>query len=106
MLCGVWESDAQLHNIPRQELAERWLGLIRDVIDQYRKDRAADAYLKGIVFALIAPLIFLMIWIAGRMLYHKEIKSVEPKFSWRQILKLLDGDSLVPVNGNIVCFVR
>ena len=106
VLCAIWESDAEFHDVPRQELAEQWLGIIRDIIDQYRKDRTADSYIKGGIFAIVATLVFLMIWLVVRMLCNKETKAVENKFAGQQMLKFLDGDSLVSINGNLVRFVR
>jgi small-conductance mechanosensitive channel len=106
VICGVWESDAKLHNIDRKELAENWHVILRDIIDQYRRDHTTDSYMKGGLFAALATLVLLIIWFVIRKLCKKEIQAVEKKFAGQQMLKFLDGDSLVTVNASVVRLVR
>ena len=106
VILAVWESDAEGHDVPREELAEQWLILIRDVIEQYRKDYTAENYMKGVVFAAIATVVFLIIWFVVHMLVRKEMKAVEKKFAHQKMFKFLDGDSLVGMNRNLMKFIR
>jgi small-conductance mechanosensitive channel len=106
MICGVWESDAEYHGVPRQELAEHWHGLIKESIDQYRKDYTAENYMKGAVFATIATALFLIIWFVIRLLVRREMKAVEKKFTHQKMLKFLDVDSIVTMNNNLMKFIR
>jgi len=106
VLCAVWEVDAEHHDIPREKLAEHWRDEIKKGIEQYRKDYTVDSLVKGSVFAIIATLVFLVIWFVIRLLCRKEVAVVGKKFSGQKMFKLLDGDSVVTINGNIVRFVR
>ncbi len=51
--------------------------LIRTVIEQHRKDYTVDSLVKDSVFAVIATLILLIIWLGVRKLCKKEIHAVE-----------------------------
>ncbi|MDH3981503.1 MAG: mechanosensitive ion channel family protein [Kiritimatiellaceae bacterium] len=106
VLCAIWESDATYHDVPREKLAESWKVIIQDVINQYRKDRTSENYMKGGIFSAIATVVFLVIALAIRLLTRKEIQLVEKKFSGQKMLKFLDGDSLVTINGNVMKFLR
>ena len=105
MICSVLESDAKNNGVSRKELAERWRVLICDMIDQYRKDRTAESYMKSAIFAAISTAVFLLIWLVVRFLCHKEIEAVEKKFAGQKMFKFLEGDSIVTANGNLIKFV-
>ncbi len=102
----VWESDAELHNVSREKLAENWRSRVCDAIDQYRKDYTADSIVKDSVFAAITTLAFLVVWFVVRTLCRKEVALVGKKFSGQKMFKFLDGDSVVTINGGIVRFSR
>jgi small-conductance mechanosensitive channel len=106
LLATVWESDEEHHGVPRQKLAEQWQGLIKDSIEQYREDRTTESLVKSGIFAVVATLVFLIIFLVVRRVCKKEIAFVEKKFAAQKMFKFLDGDSLVTINGNIVRFVR
>lgn len=106
VICAVWESDAKLHGVDREKLAEDWHIAIRDIIEQYRKDHTTDSYVKGGVFAAVATLVFLIVWFVLRLLCRKEMKAIEKKFSGQKMFKFLDGDSVVTINGNLIKFIR
>jgi small-conductance mechanosensitive channel len=106
VMCAIWESDAAYHGVPRQKLAEHWQGLVKESIDQYRKDYTGENYVKGAVFSAIATIIFLVIWFVIRLIARKELKAVEKKFAGQKMFKFLDGDSIVTINGNIMKFIR
>ena len=57
VMCAIWESDAAYHGVPRQKLAEHWQGLVKESIDQYRKDYTGENYVKGAVFSAIAGML-------------------------------------------------
>jgi len=106
VVCWVLESDAQLHGMERARLAERWVGEIREVIDQYRRDYTADSYLKGSAFALLATLLLVFTWIALGRMCTRWMAAVDKRFAGRQTLKFLDGDSIVMVNGYLSRLVQ
>lgn len=106
VLCAVWESDAKHHDMPRETLAEQWSESIKEVIDQYRQDYTTNSYLKGGIFALVATLVFVIIWLAARKLSEKEMRVISTKFGGQQMFKFVDGDSLVTINGYTIRFVR
>ncbi len=106
ILCTVWEADAEHHDVPREKLAEHWCNKIEKGIEQHRKDYTSDAIVKDSIFAAIATVVFLIIWFVIRLLCRKEVKIIERKFSGQKMFKLLDGDSVVTINGTIVQFAR
>ncbi|MEN8255991.1 MAG: mechanosensitive ion channel family protein [Verrucomicrobiota bacterium] len=106
MVCAVWKSDAELHAVPREKLAEHWRDSIADIIDQYRKDYTTESYMKGAAFAAVTTIAFLIIlWLVCK-LCKKEMKLVEEKFAGQQMFKFLDGDSIITVNGYLMKLVR
>lgn len=105
-LCAVWESDAEHYGVPRQKLAEHWETLIRESIEQYRKDYTAENYIKGAVFAVIATVVLLLLGFVVRMLMGREMKVVEKKFAGQKMLKFLDGDSMVAMNNSLIKLIR
>ena len=106
VMMGIWESDAEYHGVPRRQLAEQWQELIRDIISQYRIDRTTESLVKSGIYAAIATLVFLVVWFVVRRLCTKEITVIENKFAAQKMFKILDGDSIVTINGNIVKFIR
>lgn len=106
VVAAVWEVDAKHHDVPRETLAEHWQELIKDSIDQYREDRTTESISKSSIFAGGATLAFLIIWWVIRKISQKEISIIEKKFKGQKMFKLLDGDSIVLINGNIVKFIR
>lgn len=105
-ICWVLESDARQYGMTRQELAEVWLHEIRDVIDQYRRDYTAESYIKGIVFAVIATTVFVGLWILIRFACRRECAWMEKRFAGRQMLKFVDGGSVVSINASVMKFLR
>ncbi len=106
ILCAVWEADAKHHNVPREKLAEHWRDEVKKGIEQHRKDYTSDALVKDSAFAVMATLVFLVIWFVLRLLCRKEKKVVEKKFAGQKMFKFLDGDSVVTINGNLIKFIR
>jgi small-conductance mechanosensitive channel len=106
LIVSVWEVDAKLHDVPREKLAEHWGGIIIEIIDRYRADRTTAALTKSSLKAILATLIFLLIWFVVSKLGRKELNLVEKKFAGRKMLKFLDGDSIVTINGYAVNFIR
>lgn len=106
VICAIWDTDAALNDTPRDELAEKWHGIITGIIEQFRKDRTPGALLKNGLMAVGATLIYLIIWFLVRKAFKKEMQAVESKFGGHQMFKLLDGDTLVHVNHNTVKVIR
>jgi small-conductance mechanosensitive channel len=106
MICSIWQSDAEHHNTPRQELAEQWNGQVKAAINQYRKDHTTASYLRGTVFAVIATTVVFLVTLLIRKAFRKEAGFVERKFAGKQTLKLLDGDAIVTINSNLVKLCR
>ena len=106
VVLAVLEPDAALHGTARQKLAEKWSGVIEEAIERYRRDRTTASYLRGIAFAAVATLIFAVSWMIVCRLFKREMKLVEARFAGQQMLKLLDGDTVVAVNGYIVRISR
>jgi small-conductance mechanosensitive channel len=106
VICWVLESDARQYGMTRQELAQVWLAQIRTAIEEYRRAHTATSYLKGAAFAVIATIVLVGLWFLLRYLCRREIQSVEKRFAGRQMLKFVDGDSLVAINGNLLKLFR
>ena len=106
VICAVWETDAVHHGVARNDLAGRWQGLIKDSIEQYRKDRTIESLTKSGIYAAVATLVFLLIWVVVRRVCKKEAALIETKFAGQKMFKFLDGDSLVTINGNFMRFSR
>ena len=106
VLCVIWETDAALNKTPRKQLAEEWHEILANSIDQWRQDRTAAKLVRSSIFAVIASIIYLIIWFIIRKIFKKEMTFVERKFSGKQTLKLLDGDSIVTINSNIMKTIR
>lgn len=106
IVMAVWDSDAKLNGVPREKLAAQWRDAIAGIIDQYRKDYTAESYVKGAAWAGAATLVFLIIlWLVSK-LCGKEMKAVERKFAGRQMLKFVDGDTVVMLNGYVIKLAR
>ena len=105
ILCAVWPADADYYDMPRGQLAAQWINEITAGIEQYRKDYTSDAIMKDSLFAALATLVFIFVWIVLHRLKHKEIELVTKKFTGQKMLKFLDGDSLVMINEHAVKFI-
>lgn len=106
VLCGLWESDAEALGRPRKELVKEYKVIVRDVIDQYRKDYTITSYLRGTGFAAIATVIFMLFWFVVIKLCKKEILIVTKRFADQKMLKFIDGKSLIAINGYLVRLIR
>ncbi len=102
----VWEVDAALSGITREELAEKQHGIIKEIIEKYRKDHTRESYVKAGIFAVVATLVFLLISFVLRLICRKETAWVTKKFSGQQMLKFVDGNSLITINTYAVRFIR
>jgi small-conductance mechanosensitive channel len=105
-ICVVWESDAKKAGRTRKELAEEYKESIRDAIDQYRKDYTITSYLRGIGFAAIATVIFLLFWFVVIKLCKKEILIVNTRFADQKMFKFIDGKSLITINDYSIRLIR
>jgi len=105
-ICVIWESDAKKLGKTRKELAEEYKESIRDVIDQYRKDYTITSYLRGIGFAAIATVVFLLFWFVVRKLCKKEILIINKRFADQKMFKFIDGKSLITINGYFIRLLR
>jgi small-conductance mechanosensitive channel len=106
MVCAVWNSDETATGIPRVQLAQEWMEMIREQIEQYRKDYTAESYIKGIVFAAIATLVFLLFRLVVVKLCRKEDALVQKRFAGQTMFKFIDGDSLVAINHYSILTLR
>lgn len=106
VICIVWDADAEKEGVPRKELAEQRLDLIRSAIEEHRLDFTSAALVIDVILALLATLGFLLIWFGVRLLYRKEISMVEIKFAGKKMFKFLDGDSVVSLNGTLIKIIR
>ncbi|ADE56001.1 mechanosensitive ion channel family protein [Coraliomargarita akajimensis] len=106
IIMGVWEADAALHNLPRQQLAQEWAKQIKDAIDQHRKDYTMENYAKAALLAAVATVVFLILWRLVHLLFRRELRYVEAKFKGKEMLKFLDGDSVVMMNENLMKVLR
>ncbi len=106
VLCWVLDSDAELHGIPREQLAVMWVRQLTEIINLYRKDYTSESYIKGTVFALVATAVFLGLWIFIRILSRREMEAATRKLSGKQMLKFVDGDSLVTINNGFIRTLR
>jgi small-conductance mechanosensitive channel len=99
----VWDSDAAAAgDLAREKLAEQYADKLKNIIDQYRKDHTTESYIKGAVFAALATAVFLAIWFAVSRLKRRELRYVENRFAGQKMLKFIDGDTVVSVNGGII----
>ena len=107
VVMAVWDSDAQAVGAKsRKNLAEDYRGRIKDIIDKYRKDNTTDAYLKGVIFAVLATALFAGILVVVNLLRRREVRFVEKRFAGQKMMKFLEGDTVVTVNRNIINFIR
>lgn len=105
-LVGVWETDATHNDVPREKLAEHWGATIKDIIEQHREDRTTESLTRSGIFAVVATVVFLVIWWLIRFISKKETHSIEKKFGGQKMFKLLDGDTIVAFNANVVKLIR
>ena len=87
VMAAVWEADAAHHGVGRQKLAEHWQGLIKDSIDQYRKDRTNESLTRSGIYAAISTIVFLIIWFVVRKVCKKETDLIEKKFAAQKMFK-------------------
>lgn len=106
VVCWILESDARQYGMTREQLANVWRAQIKQVIEQYRKDYTRESYIKGAIFAVIATAVLLGIWMLVRWLIRREMDMVEKRLSGRQMLKFVDGDSLVSINHSLLKILR
>jgi len=106
VVCWVMEADARQYGMPRAQLAEVWRKQIKDIIDQYRRDYTRESYIKGAIFAVIATAVLIVLWLLVRWLIRREMSAVEKRLSGRQMLKFVDGNSLVTINNSAFRIVR
>lgn len=106
MLCTVWEPDAELNGVSRRELAEQWHETLATAIDHFRQERTTDAILRSSLFAVLATVVFLGIWLVILRIFKREMRFVESRLAGKQTLKLLDGDTIVSIHHNTVKIIR
>ncbi|MDF7822926.1 mechanosensitive ion channel family protein [Pontiellaceae bacterium B12227] len=106
VLCAVWESDAEHHDVQREKLAEHWQRLIKESIIRYRKDHTTDSYLKSGIMAVLSTIGFLLIWFVIKKISNREIGVIAKKFGGQKMFKFIDGDTIVTINGSIIKFIR
>lgn len=103
---AVWEADARHAGVPRRQLAEEWCRRIREVIEQWRQDYTKEHYVRGAVFAVLTTAVLAVILFVIRRLCRKELQSVEKRFAGRKMMKVLDGESIIAINGYLMKLVR
>jgi small-conductance mechanosensitive channel len=106
IVLAVLEADAAFHGTEREKLAEEWAEKIRGIVDQYRRDRTTESYVRGTLFSVAATLVLLLISFIIRKICRKETAWVEKGFAGQQMLKFLDGDSIVAINHTVIKIVR
>ncbi len=70
-IMSVFDSDAQAEKIPRKELAERYVRIIRAGVEKYRHEHSRQALLLGIVYSLMATFILIALIYLFHKLYHR-----------------------------------
>ncbi|MEN8150462.1 MAG: hypothetical protein ABFS86_11610, partial [Planctomycetota bacterium] len=102
LVCTVWQEDAELAGVSREDLAVQWRDRIHDIVDKHRKDRTTESYLRSAGYAAGATLVLLIFWLLIRWIARREMRFFEKKFADRQMLKFVDGNSLILLNGTLV----
>jgi small-conductance mechanosensitive channel len=101
-VCSAWEQEAKILGRDRRELAEERMKVIADVIVKYRKDYTKSSIAKGIIFAIVATGIFLLIFTLVSRLRDKEMQLVEKHVEGKKIFGILEGENILLFNQLIM----
>ncbi len=82
-IMSVFNSDAALERVSRQVLAQVYIHNIRKGIDKYRVGRLPENIIRGVLYALVATIVFVLALILFRILYRKLHAVVESRFKAR-----------------------
>lgn len=106
VICWVLDSDAELNGMPRDQLANLWKEQIGEAIEAYRWERTAESYMKGILFAVIATVVMVVLLLLVRMLARREMDLIQKRLAGRRMFKFVDGDSIITINSYVIRLIR
>ncbi len=105
-VCDTWDSDAEILDQPREQLAEERMQQIRVAIDAYRKDYTKQSLIQGCVFTAIATVLLLSLLKLLTLLKRKEEETIRRVLTDKKLFKLIDGKDLISINNLVTRGVR
>ncbi len=105
-VCDTWDSDAEILDQPREQLAEERMQQIRVAIDAYRKDYTKQSLIQGCAFTAIATVLLLSLLKLLTLLKRKEEETIRRVLTDKKWFKLIDGKDLISINNLVTRGVR
>jgi len=102
----IWDADAKRYNTTREQLAKEWCEKIKNAVEKYRTSRTKESYQRGIVVAIIATTIFVIVWFIISFLFKRETMMIDRIFNGKKMLKFVDGDSIISINKILMRTLR
>jgi small-conductance mechanosensitive channel len=79
-IMGIVDMDAVASKVPRQVLAETYLGTVRSAVEKYRRDRTAERFARALRLALLATAAALAVILALRLLRRTLFRMLEARY--------------------------
>jgi small-conductance mechanosensitive channel len=92
---AVWEEEAKQLGKSRREIAEERMSIIPEAIDEYRHDYTPTSIIKGVLFAILATALLLVVISLIKRFRRKGEELVERWLSGKNIGEFMQGEGIV-----------